>query len=118
LKTWLDRDDLPTGKPLLRTIDAAFAECKAAVFFISERYVDAGVIAREIDKANHESATRPDGFSIIPLVLAQHGGTDDKVPKQLRTMTWKTVEDVDIVPTILKALPPALQNLVRYTSPK
>lgn len=118
LKTWFDRDDLSAGDPLLRGVDSAFAGCSAAVFFVSAEYVDAGVIAKEIDRALHEAAIRPEGFRIIPLVLAQHGGSDDRVPAPLRTLVWKTVDDVDLLPTILRALPQAIQGLVRYTPPR
>ena len=85
-RTWFDKDDLAAGDPLVRGVDDAFAYCSAAVFFISGDYVDAGVIGKEIDRAIHEAATRGGGFRIIPLVLAQHGGTDDRVPAPLKTL--------------------------------
>lgn len=118
LKTWFDRDDLAAGDPLVRGVDSAFSGCAAAVFFISGEYVDAGVIRKEIDRAVHEAAMRGDSFRVIPLVLAQHGGTDAKVPAPLQTLVWKTVDDVEIVPTILRALPNTVQSLIRYTPPK
>jgi len=118
LKTWFDRDDLAAGDVLVRGIDSAFAGCAAAVFFISSEYVDAGVISKEIDRANHEATMRGDSFRIIPLVLAQHGGNDDRVPASIKTLVWKTVDDVDIVPTILRGLPAAVQGLIRYAPPK
>ena len=40
LKTWFDRDDLAAGDSLLRGVDNAFAECSAAVFFLSGQFVD------------------------------------------------------------------------------
>ncbi len=116
LKTWFDRDDLAAGDPLVRGIDNAFAGCAAAVFFISSEY--AGVIAKEIDCAIHEAAMRGDSFRVIPLVLAQHGGSDSNVPSPLQTQVWKTVDDVEIVPAILRALPNAVQALIRYAPPK
>lgn len=118
LKTWFDRDDLNAGDPLVRGVHGAFDGCAAAVFFISADYEDAGVIKQEIDRATHEQAMRPDGFKTIPLVLAQHGGTDALVPAPLKTLVWKTVDDADIVPTIIKALPPKVQALIRYSPPK
>jgi hypothetical protein len=118
LKTWFDQDDLAAGDTLVRGVDNAFAGCAAAVFFISGEYVDAGVIGKEIDRALHEAAMRPNGFRIIPLVLAQHGGSDDRVPAPLKTLVWKTVDDVDVLPTILRALPKAIQGLVRYVPRK
>ena len=118
LKTWFDRDDLVAGDPLLRGVDNAFAQCGAAVFFISGEYVDAGVIRKEIDRAVHEAAMRGDTFRVIPLVLAQHGGTDERVPSPLQTVVWKTVDDVDIVPTILRGLPAFLQAQIRYAQAK
>jgi hypothetical protein len=118
LKTWFDKNDLAAGDTLVRGVDNAFAQCSAAVFFVSADYVDAGVIGNEINRAIHEAATRVDGFRIIPLVLAQHGGTDDKIPSPLKTLVWKTVDDVDVVPEILRSLPTAIQDTVRYTTPK
>jgi len=118
LRTWFDRDDLAAGDPLLRGVDNAFAGCSAAVFFLSDQFVDAGVIRREIDRAVHEQAMRENGFRIIPIVLLQHGGSDAKVPDLLQTLVWKTVDDVDIVPTILKALPDFVKAQIKYTSYK
>ncbi|QDQ27213.1 TIR domain-containing protein [Chitinimonas arctica] len=114
LKTWFDRDDLVAGDTLVRGVDNAFASCAAAVFFISSEFVDAGVIRKEIDRAQHEAAMRSDGFRIIMLVLSQHGGSDEKVPASLKTLVWKTVDDIEIVPHILRALPPHMQGLIRY----
>ncbi len=118
LKTWFDRDDLSAGDPLVRGVDAAFAQCSAAVFFLSAEFTDAGVIRKEVDKAIHEQATRADGFKIIPIVLAQHGGSDDRVPDPLKTLVWKTVDDIDIVPTILKALPELVKAQIKYSASK
>jgi len=116
LKSWLDKHDLPVGAPLVRGVDAAFNKCSAAVFFISGEYEDEGVIAAEIDRAIHESALRPDGFKIIPLVLQQHGGTDANVPGPLKKLKWETVQDVDIMPTIIRSLPPRVQATIRFVS--
>lgn len=118
LKTWFDRDDLAAGDTLVRGVDNAFSTCSAAVFFISGDYVDAGVIQKEIDRAIHEAAMRKDSFRIIPLVLMQHGGNDAHVPGPLQTLVWKTVDDVDIVPSVLRALPEHMQRQVRYESLK
>ena len=118
LRTWFDQDDLAAGDTLVRGVDSAFADCSAAVFFISSDYVDSGVIGKEIDRAIHEAAIRNDSFRIIPLVLAQHGGTDDRVPRPLKTLVWKTVQDIDVVPTILRSLPPDIQSMIRYVAPK
>lgn len=118
LKTWFDKDDLAAGDTLVRGIDNAFPSCTAAVFFISGEYVDAGVISKEIDRAIHEAAMRSGSFRIIPLVLTQHGGSDVHVPAPLQTLVWKTVDDVEIVPTILRALPTNIQRLIRYAPPK
>jgi hypothetical protein len=118
LKTWFDQNDLNAGDTLVRGVDQAFASCSAAVFFISKEYVDAGVIRKEIDRALHEAATRGESFRIIPLVLRQHGGSDEHVPEPLQTLVWKTVDDVQIVPTILKALPTHVQAQIAYAAPK
>ncbi len=118
LKTWFDRDDLTAGDALVRGVDNAFAECSAAIFFLSGQFTDAGVIQREIDRAIHEQAMRPDGFRIIPIVLAQHGGSDDRVPAPLKMLVWKTVDDIDVVPTILKALPDSVKAQIKYTPHK
>lgn len=57
---------------------------------------------------------RVDGFRVIPIVLAQHGGSDDRVPNPLKTLDWKTVKDIDIVPTILRALPDSVKAQIKY----
>lgn len=118
LKTWFDRDDLAAGDTLVRGVDNAFSECEAAVFFISAEYVDTGVISNEINRALHEATMRKDLFRVIPLVLRQHGGSDERVPSPFQTLVWKTVDDIEIVPAILVALPASLQGQVRYTPPK
>ncbi len=118
LKTWFDRDDIAAGDALVRTVDGAFSTCTAAVFFISDAFIDSGVIKKEIDRAIHEEAMRGDSFRIIPLVLAQHGGSDSIVPKPFQTLAWKTVDDVEIVPAILRALPQSIQHQVHYQAPK
>lgn len=114
LSTWFDKEDLVAGDPLVRGVDRAFAACSAAVFFVSADYADAGVIEKEIDRAIHEAAMRPEGFRLITIVLAQHGGLDSHVPPTLRKEVWKTVDDVEIVPTILRALPAPVQGLIKY----
>lgn len=58
---------------------------------------------------------RADGFRVISIVLAQHGGSDDRVPAPLKTLVWKTVDDIDIVPTILMALPESTKAQIKYT---
>lgn len=118
LRTWFDRDDLVAGDTLVRGVDNAFAGCSAAVFFLSGQFVDAGVIQREIDRAIHEQAMRTDGFRVIPIVLAQHGGSDERVPAPLKMLVWKAVDDIDIVSTILKALPDAVKAQIKYTPNK
>ena len=114
LRPWLDKHDLPVGEPLVRGVDDAFSNCCAAVFFVSSDFVDAGVIGQEIDLALHENALRPEGFKVIPLVLRQHGGLDAHVPTPLKKLKWETVDDIDILPTILKALPASVQTTIKY----
>ncbi|WP_447837512.1 toll/interleukin-1 receptor domain-containing protein [Aeromonas salmonicida] len=118
LKTWFDIDDLKAGDPLISSIDQAFQQCSAAVFFISDDFKDYGVIKMEIEKAMYESITREESFKIIPLVLTQHGGTDVNVPHALQTLTWKHVSDVQIVPTILSSLPISTQSQIAYNPSK
>lgn len=118
LKTWLDEDDILVGAPLVRAVNAAFESCSAAVFFISKDFMDVGVIGVEIERAIHHRAMSKTPFSIIPLVLRQHGGTDDLVPQPLRDLKWVQVDDVDIVPVILTGLPEFVQNEVRFLRPK
>lgn len=118
LKTWFDSDDLAAGDTLVRSVDNAFEGCSAAVFFISGDFLDSGVIRNEINRAIHEQSMRSDGFRVIPLVLAQHGGSDDRVPAPLKTLVWKTVDDIDIIPTILRALPQSTQATIKYSAQK
>ena len=101
---------------MVRGVDDAFGACSAAVFFISSHYADEGVIAAEIDRAIHESTLRPEGFKIIPLVLRQHGGTDANVPGPLSKLKWETVDDVEILPAIIRSLPARVQQTVKFVS--
>lgn len=118
LKTWFDIDDLKAGDPLISSIDQAFQQCSAAVFFISDDFKYDGVIKMEIELARYASTTREESFKIIPLVLTQHGGTDVNVPPALQTLTWKNVSDVQIVPTILSSLPISTQSQIAYNPSK
>lgn len=113
LKSWLDKHDLGVGKPLVRGVDDAFGECSAVVFFVTDQFKDDGVISAEIDRAIHENTLRPQDFSIIPLVLRQHGGTDSHMPAPLRKLKWEVVDDIDILPTILRALPYKVQSTAK-----
>jgi hypothetical protein len=116
LKSWLDKHDLKVGTPLVRGVDDAFGRCSAVVFFVTADFVDDGVISAEIDRAIHENALRPHEFSIIPLVLRQHGGTDSHMPAPLKKLRWEVVDDIEILPTILRALPPKVQNTAKIVN--
>lgn len=114
VRTWLDESEMPAGTPIARGLGEGMRQCLSVAFFISGQFRDESFIRSEVDAALHEQTTNP-LFRIIPLVLADHGGTDALVPTSLRVLRWVSVKDVSIVRTILHALPPELQSGVRYT---
>ena len=102
----------------MRGVDNALAECSAAVFFLSGQFADEGVIQREINRAIYEQTMRTERFEVIPIVLAQHESSNDRAPAPLNMLVWKTVDDIEIVPTILRAHPESAKAQVKYTPHK
>jgi TIR domain len=115
VRTWLDEEAMPAGTPIVRALGDGMSDCLAAAFFISDKFRDEAFIRKEVDAALHQQVTNP-SFRIIPLVLTDHGGTDELVPKSLQVLRWVSVADTAITPTILRALPPELQSLIKYTT--
>lgn len=115
IRTWFAPDDLVAGSNLTRDIDTAFLECSAAVFMITADYQDNGVIAREIDNAENQSIRRSNEFKVIPLLLTQHGGLDVHIPKSLQNRIWKKVNDIQVIPTIIKSLPENVRGKIKYS---
>jgi hypothetical protein len=99
---WLDAEDLPAGKKLDRGIFQGFEESCAAVFFITENFVDADFLEDEIDYAKHQEREKGDKFSIITL---QYPGATT-VPDLLKPYTYKTVSnDLEGFYEVVRALP-------------
>lgn len=73
------------------------------------------MIKREIYRAIHERAMRTDGFRIMLTGLAQDGDSEDRVPAPLKTLVSQTANDMNIVPTIMWALPEPVKAQIKYT---
>jgi hypothetical protein len=105
LTPWLDEDKMKAGAHLERALRQGFHDSCAAVFFVTPRFVDDGYLASEIDYALAEKRTKGDRFSIITLLLPGDDGTFGEVPDLLRTYVWKQIQPIEIVRTVLEALP-------------
>lgn len=85
---WLDEDAMVAGTPLERGLLAGMQESCAAVFFITENFVDSNYLATEIDYAIQEKRAKHDQFSIVTLVLSDTV-TPDGIPALLRRYVFK-----------------------------
>jgi hypothetical protein len=101
-KPWLDDEDMPAGKKLDRGILQGFQESCAAIFFITDNFVDEDFLADEIDYAKQQERDRGKKFSIITL---QYPGATT-VPGLLQPYTYKTVSnDLEGFYEVVRALP-------------
>lgn len=105
LTPWLDEDNMKAGANLERALRHGFHESCAAVFFVTPRFVDDGYLASEIDYALAEKRAKGDRFSIITLLLPGDDGTFGGVPDLLRTYVWKQIQPIEVVRTVVEALP-------------
>ena len=85
---WLDEDAMPAGVELERGLLAGFNEFRAAVFFVTESFRDAGFLATEINYALGERRTKQERFSIITLLIGELADSI-AVPPLLRPYIWK-----------------------------
>lgn len=105
LTPWLDEDKMKAGAKLERALRQGFHDSCAAVFFVTPKFIDDGYLASEIDYALAEKRAKGDRFSIITLLLPGDDGTFGEVPDLLRTYVWKQIQPIEVVRTILEALP-------------
>jgi hypothetical protein len=105
LAPWLDEDRMKAGANLERALRQGFHDSCAAVFFVTPRFVDDGYLASEIDYALAEKRAKGDRFSIITLLIPGDDGTFGEVPNLLRTYVWKQIQPVEVVRTVVEALP-------------
>lgn len=102
---WLDEDKMKAGAVLERSIRDGFSTSCAAVFFVTPNFADEGYLATEIDYALEEKRSKGDRFAIITLLLPDEHGKYGTVPKMIQRYVWKQVEPIEIVKTIVEALP-------------
>lgn len=101
---WLDEDSMPAGSALHRSIQQGFKDSCAAIFFITENYIDEDYLGMEVNYAIEEKLVKKDKFSIITLVLEKNGKAI--VPELLKPYVWKNPKnDIIAMNEILKALP-------------
>lgn len=99
---WLDDPDMPAGRNLERSILRGFEESCAAVFFVTQSFVDEGYLATEVDYARLQARKKGDKFVIITLVFSD----EYKIPGLLEPYTYKVVaNELDGFYEIVRALP-------------
>jgi hypothetical protein len=101
---WMDEDDLSAGDKLHRGILQGFKDSCAAIFFITENYVDENYLATEIDYAMDEHYKKKKHFKIITLVMSED--TNTIVPELLKQFVYKSPKSqFEALTEIVKALP-------------
>ncbi len=99
---WMDEHDLRAGDKLHRGIAQGFQDSCAAIFFLTENYVDERYLATEIDYAMQQHYEKNDRFRIITLVFAKTA----TVPQLLQQFVYKFPKtDFEALSEIIKALP-------------
>ncbi|MDP5134637.1 toll/interleukin-1 receptor domain-containing protein [Rheinheimera baltica] len=109
---WLDEDKMKAGANLERSIRDGFITSCAAVFFITPNFKDEGYLATEIDYALAEKREKGDRFSIVTLLIPDENGKFGEVPQMIRQYVWKEVNPIEIIRTIVEALPIRSANMV------
>lgn len=109
---WLDEDKMKAGANLERSIREGFVTSCAAVFFVTPSFSDEGYLATEIDYALAEMRAKGDRFAIITLLLRGVDGSVGTVPAMIQQYVWKSVEPVEVVRTIVEALPVKMEQVV------
>lgn len=99
---WLDDPEMPAGVNPDRGIYKGLAESCAAVFFITENYVDEKYLAAEIDNAVHQKHSKGEKFAIITLRYSNAA----PVPELLGRWKWINVSnDLEGLYELIRALP-------------
>lgn len=107
---WLDEDKMKAGANLERSILNGFENSCSAVFFITPNFEDQGYLATEIDYAIAEKRDKGDQFVIITLLIPDDKGNYGEVPKLLKSYVWKEIQPIEVIRTIVEALPIRLNN--------
>lgn len=108
---WLDDNKMKAGANLERSIRDGFSSSCAAVFFVTPNFIDEGYLATEIDYALAEKRAKGERFAIITLLLRGQDGMIGTVPQMISQYVWKAVEPVEIVRTIVEALPIRMERI-------
>ena len=99
---WLDEEAMPAGTNLERGILQGFKESCAAVFFITESFVDESYLATEVDYAVIQKRRKDAKFAIITLRYSDAA----PVPGLLEPYIYSTVaNDLAGFRELLRALP-------------
>lgn len=99
---WLDEADMPAGSNLERAVLQGFEESCAAVFFITQNFLDEKYLAAEVDYAVMQKRKKDRKFAIITLRYANAA----PVPGLLQPYIYKDVEnDLDGFDQLVRALP-------------
>lgn len=99
---WLDNPAMPAGSNLERSIRKGFEESCAAVFFITENFVDGNYLATEVDYAIIQKRKKGDKFAIITLVFSENY----IIPGLLEPFVYKVVQsELDGLYELIRALP-------------
>jgi hypothetical protein len=99
---WLDESNMPVGANLERGILHGFEESCAAVFFITESFIDEKYLATEVDYAIMQKRRKGRKFAIITLRYSDAAS----VPGLLLPYIYKDVtNDLDGFQALIAALP-------------
>jgi hypothetical protein len=99
---WLDESNLPVGANLERGILRGFEESCAAVFFITESFIDEKYLAAEVDYAIMQKRQKDKKFAIITLRYSKAA----PVPGLLLPYIYKDVaNDLEGFESLIAALP-------------
>lgn len=103
---WLDEDAMVAGVNLDRAILKGFEDSCAAVFFITENFVDEKWLATEIEYAVDQKRSKGDKFSVITLKFVRNGKSGT-VPDllQKRFLYKEPKSDLEAFREVIKALP-------------
>jgi hypothetical protein len=103
---WIDEDDIKAGDKLHRRLLQGLKDSCAAIFFITENYVDDKYLATEIDHAITEATERGKDFRIITLVMREGQDVLKYVPQLLQQFVFKQPKSqLEALKEIINALP-------------
>jgi len=99
---WMDEPDMPAGANLEREILRGFTQSCAAVFFVTESFVDEAYLATEVDYATQQKREKGKKFAIVTL---RYSGAA-AIPELLTRFVYKDVEnDLEGFYEVVRALP-------------